>query len=66
MLDHTKPYVEKIYYIDAELAGQVYKCDVKLQSFCGSGFSLFAVCCAHACQALPLWNELTNNSMRKQ
>jgi len=21
MLDHTKPYVEKIHYIDAELAG---------------------------------------------
>jgi len=24
MLDHTKPYVEKIHYIDAELAGHVY------------------------------------------
>jgi len=43
MLDHTKPYVEKIHYIDAELAAHVHKLDVKLQSLCGSGFSLFAV-----------------------
>jgi len=28
--------------------------------------SLFSVCCAHACQALPLWSELTNNTLRKQ
>jgi len=66
MLDHTKPYVEKICYIHAELAGDLYKRDVKLLSLCGSGFSLFAVYCAHACQALPLWSELTNNTMRKQ
>jgi len=25
MLDNTKPYVEKIHYIDAELAGVTYK-----------------------------------------
>jgi len=31
-------------YIDVELAGHVHKLDVKLQSLCGSGFSLFAVC----------------------
>jgi len=43
MLDHTKPYVEKMHYIDAELAGHVHKLDVKLQSLCGSGFSLFPV-----------------------
>ena len=43
MLDHNKPYVEKMHYIDAELAGHVHKLDVKLQSLCGSGFSLFAV-----------------------
>jgi len=42
MLDHTKPYVEKIHYID-ELAGHMHKLDVKLQSLCGSGFSLFSV-----------------------
>jgi len=42
-LDHTKPYVEKIHYIDAELAGHVHKFDVKLQSLCESGLSLFAV-----------------------
>jgi len=23
MMEHTKPYVEKIHYIDAELAGHV-------------------------------------------
>jgi len=44
MLDHTKPYIEKIHYIDAELPGHVHKLDVKLQSLCGSGFSLFAAC----------------------
>jgi len=42
-LYHTKPYIEKIHYIDAELAGHVHKLDVKLQSMCGSGFSLFPV-----------------------
>jgi len=43
MLDHTKPYVEKIHSIDAELAGPAHKLDVKLQNLCGSDFSLFAV-----------------------
>jgi len=43
MLDHTKPYVEKIHYIDAELAGHVHKLDVKRQSLCESVFSLSAV-----------------------
>jgi len=43
MLDRTKPYIEKILYIDAELAGHVPKLDVKLQSLCGRGFSLFFV-----------------------
>jgi len=38
MLDFTKPYVEKIHYVDAELAGHVHKLAVKLQSLCGSGF----------------------------
>ena len=42
-MGHTKPYLEKIPYIDAELAGHVHKFDVKLQSLCGSGFSPFAV-----------------------
>jgi len=43
MLDHTNPNVEKIHYTDAELTGRVLKLDVKLQSLCGSGFSLFVV-----------------------
>ena len=43
VLDHTKSYIEKIHSIDAELAGHAHKLDVKLQSVCGSGFSLFAV-----------------------
>jgi len=30
---------------------------------CGSGFSLFAVL---AYQALPIWGQLTNNTLRKQ
>jgi len=32
-----------LYPVDAELAGLVHKLDVKLQSLCGSVFSLFAV-----------------------
>jgi len=43
MLDHTKSYIEKIHSIDAEVAEHAHKLDVKLQSLCGSGFSLFAV-----------------------
>jgi len=43
MLDHTKPYIEKIHSIDDETAGHLHKLDVQLQSLCGSGFSLFAV-----------------------
>jgi len=43
MLDYTKPHVEKFHYIGAELAEHVHKLDVKLQSLCGSGFSLFGV-----------------------
>jgi len=31
------------HYIDAEVAGHVHKFDVKLQSLCGSGISLFTV-----------------------
>jgi len=32
-----------ILAIDAELAGHADKLDMKLQSLCGNGFSLFAV-----------------------
>ena len=34
----------KIYITDAELAGHAHKLDVKLQSLCGSGFSLWCAC----------------------
>jgi len=44
MLDHTTSYIEKIHHLDAEIAGNARKLDVKLQSLCGSGFSLSAVC----------------------
>jgi len=43
MLVHTKLNSEKKNYIDAELPGHANKLGVKLQSLCGSGFSLFAV-----------------------
>jgi len=43
ILEHTKSYIEKIHSIDAELAGHVHKLDMKLQSLCENGFSLFAV-----------------------
>jgi len=35
--------LQKIHYVDAELAGHVHKNEVKLQSLCLSGFSLFPV-----------------------
>jgi len=41
------------------------KIDVKLQSFCGSGFSMFAVRVL-AKPYFPVWSELTNNPLRKQ
>jgi len=63
MLGHTKPYNEKIHYIDVELAGRVRKLVVKLQSLCRSGFSQFAV----RILAKPYHlSELTNNTLRKQ
>ena len=43
--------------------GHVHKLDVKLK-FVWEW--LFSVCCAHACQTLLLWSELTNNTLRKQ
>jgi len=64
MLDHTKPYVEKMHYIDAELTGHVH---INLTWNCRVCAGVdFSVCCARACQALPLWSELTNNTLRKQ
>jgi len=42
-LDHTKSYIEKIHSVDAELARHAHNRDIKLQSLCGSGFSLFAM-----------------------
>jgi len=64
MLDHTKSYAEKIYSTDAEQAGPVHKLDVKLQSLCGSDFSLFVV--RILAKPYHLWSELTNNTVRKQ
>jgi len=61
MLEHAKPCIEKIHYIDAELAGHVHKLDVKLQIMCGSNFSMFAVRIL-----AKLWSILTNNTLRKQ
>ena len=44
MLDHTKPYVEKMHwYIDAELAGHIHKLGVKLQSV---GVAFLCLLCA--------------------
>jgi len=62
MLDHAR-YIEKIHYIDAELAGHVHKLDGKLQNLCGSSFSLFAV--RILTKALSLWSNL-NNTLRRQ
>jgi len=53
----------KKYTIDAELAEYAYKLGEKLQSLCEW---FFCGCCAPACQALPQWNKLTNNTLRKQ
>jgi len=60
MLDHSKPYVEKIHHTDAELAGHAHKLDMKLQGSVGMGF---------LCACLPSFttrSELTNNALRKQ
>jgi len=59
---NTIQYVEK-YTIDDELEGHVHKLHVKLH-FVWEW--LFSVCCGHACYILPLWCELTNNTLRKQ
>jgi len=64
MLSHARPYIEKIHYIDAELAEHVHKLDVKLQNLCGSSFSLFVV--RILAKALSLWSKLTNNTLRIQ
>jgi len=45
MLDHTKPYVEKIHYVDAKLAGHVHKLDVKLHRLCGGAFLCLMCAC---------------------
>ena len=52
MFHNTKPHVDKMRYIDTELAGHVHKLDVKLQRLCGSGFSLL-------CAFLPslVWRQ---------
>jgi len=83
MLEHVKPYIERIHSINAEPAGHAHNFDVTLQRLCGRTFlcllgaglpslssrscvgGLFSVCWAQACQALPLWSELTNNTLRK-
>jgi len=41
MLDHTKPFVEKIRSVDAEPPGHAHKLDMKLQ-LRGCGLPLFA------------------------
>jgi len=45
MLNHIKPYVEKIHYVDTgtNRACRLHKLDVKRWSLCGGGFSLSAV-----------------------
>ena len=43
MLDHTIYWKNTLYTVDAELAGHVHKLDVKMQSLCVCGFSLFTV-----------------------
>jgi len=50
--------------IDAELAGHADILDMKLLRLCGS--VSFFVCCAHSCQALPLWSELTKNLQKQR
>jgi len=53
-----------------ELADHAYKLDVKLAEFVWEWFFglyvILSVCCAHACQALPLRSELINNTLRNQ
>ena len=63
MLEHRKPYVEKIHSIDAELAGHVLHINLTWNCRCCVGVAFF-VSCAHSCQALQLRSELTNNTAK--
>ena len=64
ILEHTESCIEKIQSIDAELVEHALKLDVKLQSLCGSGFSLFAL--RMLAKPYYLRSELTNNTLRNQ
>ena len=46
MLEHTKPYIEKIHNINAELAGHVCELEVKLQILCESTVAFLCLLCA--------------------
>jgi len=46
MLDHSKPYVEKIHYIDLELAGHVGYINVKWNGKVCVGVAFFCLLCA--------------------
>jgi len=50
--------------IDAELAGHADKLDIKTAEFVWKWF--FFVCCAHSCQALPLWSNPTKNLQKQR
>ena len=56
-MDHTKPYDEKMHYIDAELAGHVHKLNMKLQRLCGSGFLCLLCAFLPSCATLE-WFDL--------
>jgi len=45
MLEQTKPYVEKVQSVDAEIAGHAYKRDVKLQGRGCVGVAFFCLLC---------------------
>jgi len=46
MMDHAKPYVEKIHYIDAELAGHVGYINVTWNCWVCVGVAFLCLLCA--------------------
>jgi len=56
MLGHTKPYVKKIHFTDAELAGHAHKLDMKLHRFCGSAFLCLLCACLPSLTTLE-WTD---------
>jgi len=61
MLDHTKPYVEKIHYIDAELAGHVSYLSLQDTDEC----DMKTVMCSHLDPLISRFEKKFSEDMEK-